>query len=242
MKANQPHILVIDDSEEIRAPLTRYFRENGFRVSAAENAEEARKWLRRSFINLAILDIMMPGQSGLDLCRDLRRTSEIPIIFLSAKSEEIDRIVGLEVGADDYVTKPFSPRELLARVRALLKRSEANPFSKPSPHVSRYWFATWIYDSGRKELTDRNGIVTSLSTIEGRLLLAFLRNTQQILSRFDLIREIYGDADHQTEDRNIDTHVSRLRRKLGNNADDIEIIKTIWGEGYMMLVEVKNTP
>lgn len=233
------HLLVVDDNQDIRLPLSRYLRENGFRVSTADCAHEARKILQRSFVNLIILDIMMPQETGLDFCRDARKSSNLPIIFLSAKITEIDRIVGLEVGADDYVTKPFSPRELLARVRALLKRAEAAPYSKPKPDFETYLFGGWRYDCARRELRDRSGVATTLSKTEGRLLNAFVRKPQTILSRFDLICDVYGNAMDRIDDRNIDTHVSRLRRKLMRNTGAEDYIKTIWGEGYMLLPTVE---
>jgi two-component system OmpR family response regulator len=228
-----PEILVVDDDGEILALVARFLRGHGFRVHAARNGAEMNEVLRQGAIDLIILDLMLPGRSGLDLCRDLRRTSSLPVIMLTAKGEETDRIVGLEVGADDYLPKPFNPRELLARINAVLRRVRAQ--ATASHTVGRvFLFAGWRLDTLKRELTNPKEVVVDLSTGEYEFLLAFLEAPQRVLTReflLDAARNRSSDA----FDRAIDVQVSRLRRKLD---DAGELIKTVRGAGYFFAADV----
>lgn len=226
------HVLVVDDDAEIRQLVAKFLRANGFRVSAVRSAPEMRHVMASTRINLIILDLMLPGTSGLDLCREIRRSSMVPIIMLTAKGEETDRIVGLEIGADDYITKPFSPRELLARLNAILRRvSVDNDAHKPGA-VRYYKFDGWILDTLKRDLTNPNSVVVDLSTGEYNLLLAFVEQPQKVLSREQLL-DAARNRITAGFDRSIDVQISRLRRKLAAGEDDHAMIKTIRGVGYM---------
>ncbi len=234
-----PHILVVDDAHDIREPLAKYLAKNGLRVSAAVNAAEARKELKTSAIDLLVLDIMMPGEDGLSLCRHLRETTEIPVILLTAMAEDTDRVVGLEIGADDYVTKPFNPRELLARIRAVLRRAGAVPRSRDATETRRLRFAGWLLDTDRRELTGADGVAVPLSTAEFRLLTAFLERPHIVLSREQLLDLTSGRA-AQVFDRSIDNQVSRLRRKIEADPKHPSLVKTVWGGGYVFAADVQE--
>src|SRR5471030_357144 len=148
----KPHILLVEDARDIREPLARYLREHGYRATTAADSASARKVMKGAAIDLVVLDIMMPGEDGLSLCRSLRETSQIPVVLLTAKGEEVDRIVGLEMGADDYISKPFSPRELVARIAAVLRRTQALPPRQKPPSAERVKFGEWMLDTGQREL------------------------------------------------------------------------------------------
>ena len=178
-----PHILVVDDHREIREPLARYLRKQEMRVTVAGSAAAARSALRAAAVDLVVLDIMMPGEDGLQLCRHLRETTQIPVILLTAMAEDTDRIVGLEVGADDYVTKPFNPRELLARIKAVIRRAQSLPPGREPVPKETWRFGRWSLDTGGRELVDEAGVVTPLSTGEFRLLVALLERPGMVLSR-----------------------------------------------------------
>jgi two-component system OmpR family response regulator len=169
-----PHILVVDDHREIRELLAKFLVKTGLRVSTADGAQAARRALKAGAVDLVVLDVMMPGEDGLSLCRELRATGTTPVILLTAMAEETDRIVGLEIGADDYVTKPFNPRELLARIRAVLRRTQALPPQRGMPPGERLAFDRWILDTARRELLREDGVAVPLSTGEFLLLSAFL--------------------------------------------------------------------
>lgn len=232
------HIMVVDDHEDIRTLLSRYLAKNGLRVTAAADAAAARRKLASSAVDLVVLDIMMPGEDGLSLCRHLRETTEIPVILLTAMDEETDRIVGLEVGADDYVSKPFNPRELLARIKAVLRRSQSLPPRRDLEPVERVRFAGWEFNRGRRELIDESGVVISLSSGEFRLLSVFVDRPGVVLSR-DQLLDLTRGRDAQPFDRSIDNQVSRLRRKLQQNSEAPELIATVWGEGYRFAANVE---
>jgi two-component system OmpR family response regulator len=183
----QPHILVVDDARDIREPLVRYLRESGYRASAADGAQAARRLMRTSAIDLVILDIMMPGEDGLSLCRSIRENSGIPVIMLTARGDELDRIVGLEVGADDYVSKPFNPRELLARVGAVLRRTNTLPPRLRGPTAERYRFGEWTFNAAQREIVGPEGLALPLSSGEYKLLMAFLERPKVALSREQLL-------------------------------------------------------
>ncbi len=227
-----PHILIVDDHREIRDLVSRALTKEGFRVSAAADGRAMRKVLADSRIDLILLDLMLPGEDGLSLCRSLRAGSSIPIIMLTAKGDELDRVIGLEMGADDYLPKPFGSRELVARIRAVLRRSpETASASKPAKTPEHYRFDRWRLDTGLRELLRNDGVTIALSTGEYDLLIAFLERPQRVLSRDQLLDLARGRAANAL-DRSIDTQVSRLRRKLELDPSDPKIIKTVWGGGY----------
>ncbi|GAB3670704.1 response regulator [Salinisphaera aquimarina] len=229
--AEQPHILVVDDHRDIRDSLTRYLRDHGFRLSSAADAAAARRIVRDSALDLVVLDIMMPGEDGLSLCRWLRETTEIPVILLTAVADEMDRVIGLEMGADDYITKPFSPRELLARVRAVLRRATALPAQRDQPEDAPIRFDRWVFHAAQQELVGDDGVAVALSTGEYRMLLAFVRHPNRVLSREQLLDLTQG-REAEVFDRSVDNQVSRLRRKIERDPANPRLIKTVWGGGY----------
>jgi two-component system OmpR family response regulator len=236
---SSPHIAVVDDHRDIRELVSRYLGQHGYRVSAADSAPALRRLLERSALDLIVLDIMMPGEDGLSLCKHLRSSSDLPIILLTALAEDTERIVGLEMGADDYLTKPFNPRELLARVRAVLRRAHSLPLRRgPRPRTMR--FDRWTLDVGRRELVGADGVAVPLSTAEFRLLCAFLDHSGMVLSRDQLLDLTAGRA-ADVFDRSIDNQVSRLRKKIETDPKNPTLIKTHWGGGYSFTVEVGST-
>jgi two-component system OmpR family response regulator len=234
-----PHILVVDDSADIREPLAKYLVKSGLRVSTASGGAEMRAVLKAAAIDLVVLDIMMPGEDGLSLTRMLRETTAIPVILLTAMVEDTDRVVGLEIGADDYVTKPFNPRELLARVRAVLRRTRALPAGRPAAETARLAFDRWVLDTARRELKGPDGVATPLSAAEFRLLTALLERPHMVLSRDQLLDLTAGRASTPF-DRAIDNQVSRLRKKLEADPREPAIIKTVWGGGYVLACDVSE--
>jgi two-component system OmpR family response regulator len=232
-----PHILVVDDSADIREPLAKYLVKKGIRVSTANGGTEMRRLLKTSAVDLVVLDIMMPGEDGLSLCRMLRETTDIPVILLTAMSEETDRVVGLEIGADDYVTKPFNPRELLARIRAVLRRSQALPKSAAAAETAKLRFDRWILDTARRELIDADGVGVPLSTAEFRMLTVFLRRPHMVLSREQLL-DLTSGRSLEPFERSIDNQVSRLRKKIEADPKSPAILKTVWGGGYVLAADV----
>lgn len=235
-----PHILIVDDHRDIRDLISRALAKDGFRVSVASDGRAMRKVLADSRIDLILLDLMLPGEDGLSLCRTLRTESNIPIIMLTAKGEEVDRVVGLEVGADDYLPKPFGGRELIARIRAVLRRAQSNI---PRPDIDRrprrYRFDRWWLDTGARELLSDDGVAVPLSTGEYDLLIALVERPQRVLNRDQLLDLARGRA-AMPLDRSIDTQVSRLRKKLEIDSSDPKIIKTVWGGGYVFTPEVSQ--
>ncbi len=225
-----PQILVVDDARDIREPLVRFLQKAGLRAVMAADCVDARKILKASVIDLVVLDIMMPGEDGLSLCRDLRATTSIPVILLTALADETDRVVGLELGADDYVTKPFSPRELVARIKAVLRRSASSEHPQTSDDAP-YCFEGWQFLKSRRELTDAKGVVVPLSTTEVDLLAVFVAQPQKVLTRAQLLEMAFSRQEHMF-DRTIDNQVSRLRRKLNDDAKTPRMIKTVRGGGY----------
>ncbi len=231
------HVAIVDDHEEIRNLLSRYLREHGYRVTAVESAQEFRSALQKSVPDLVVLDIMMPGEDGLSLCRFLRETTTIPIILLTAVSTETDRIIGLEMGADDYVTKPFNARELLARVKAVLRRANSMPPKQQRTKSQRLRFGQWILDVGKRELLNQVGLATPLSTAEFRLLMVLLDHPQMVLTRDQLLDLTVGRIS-DVFDRSVDNQISRLRKKVEVDPRNPELIKTHWGGGYLFTAEV----
>jgi len=232
-----PHLLLVDDERSIREPLATYLTKQGFRITQAGDAESARMRMAAYAIDLVVLDIMMPGEDGLSLCRHIRETSQIPVILLTAKSEETDRIVGLEMGADDYVVKPFSPRELAARIKVVLRRTAGGGAAVRAPETGSYAFAGWVLKVGERALVDREGVSVPLSTGEYNLLLALVTRPRQVLTR-DQLLDLTQGREAQAFDRSIDNQVSRLRRKIERDPKNPEIIKTVWGGGYTLAAEV----
>jgi two-component system OmpR family response regulator len=234
-----PHVLVVDDHRDIRDLIARYLQKNGLRVTTAEHAAAARRVLKAAAIDLVVLDVMMPGEDGLGLCRHLRETVRIPVILLTAMAEDTDRVIGLEMGADDYVTKPFNPRELLARIRAVLRRWTSLPRERdPVPH-RRLSFAGLALDIDRRELIAADGLATPLSTGEYQLLVAFLKRPRVVLTREQLLDLTTGRAP-QLFDRSVDNQVSRLRRKIEPDPKAPSVIRTVWGGGYVLNADVEE--
>ena len=236
--ASSPHIIVVDDHREIRELVVRYLSDHGFRVSAAESAAAFRRLRETAQPDLLVLDIMMPGEDGLSLCRELRGTSSLPVIFLTAVAEDTDRIIGLELGADDYLTKPFNPRELLARIKAVLRRAQGAPAPHETLRAKRIRFDHKILDVGRREVLGDDGVAVPLSTAEFRLLCVFLERPGRVLTRDQLLDLTSGRA-AEVWDRSVDNQVSRLRRKIEDDPRTPALIKTHWGGGYQFVAEVK---
>lgn len=236
-----PQILIVDDDREIRSLLAEYLESNGLRTLSATDGASMRKTLTTAQPDLIVLDLNLPGDDGLALCRELRANSRLPVIMLTARSAPIDRIVGLEMGADDYLAKPFEPRELLARIRSVLRRTEALPPNLVPSTVRVYRFAEWTLDLAARHLVDRAGVIISLSSAEFRLLKVFVEHPHRPLSRDQIIALIRG-RESDPFDRSIDLQVSRLRQKLGDDARAPQLIKTVRNEGYLFaaLVQVES--
>ena len=220
MAEEQVQLLLVDDEASLREPLADYLSRQGFDVTQAESAAKARSVLLDTTPDLVLLDIMMPGEDGISLCRHLVEAKSLPVIFLTAKGEAMDRIVGLEIGADDYVVKPFEPRELVARIRSVLRR--ANKGSTPArDEDAHYEFDGWLLDPLKRRLTDPEGTVVPISSAEFRLLMAQGREAHLF-------------------DRAVDNQVSRLRRKVEEDSRDPKLIQTVWGGGYRLACDVRR--
>jgi len=233
-----PHILVVDDDRDIRQLLGEYLEKNGYRATAVADGKVMRRTLEQTHVDLIVLDLMMPGEDGLKLCRELRAKSQVPVIMLTALGDEVDRIVGLEVGADDYLAKPFNPRELLVRIRAVLRRTVHAPRDPSTAEVRAYKFGSWRLDTTSRTLAHENGTTASLSGAEYRLLAILLGHPNRVLTRSQLMELIRG-RDLDPFDRSIDVRISRLRQTLGDDGRAPQIIKTVYGEGYVIGVEVQ---
>lgn len=233
---SSPHILIIDDELSIRDPLTEYLVQKGYRVSAAGNAKDARRILESSAIELVILDIMMPGEDGLSLCRYVRETTDTPTILLTAMGEETDRIIGLEIGADDYITKPFNPRELLARIKSILRRANRLPQRLQRIAYRTIYFDQWVLHVSRRELIGEDGVAIPLSTGEFVLLTALLNHPRMVLNR-DQLLDLTRNRAGEVFDRTIDNQVSRLRKKIERDPKNPTLIKTVWGGGYLLTID-----
>ncbi|MFN5783014.1 MAG: response regulator [Novosphingobium sp.] len=230
-------LLLVDDEPALREPLAEYLSRQGFAVVEAASAAEARSRLREALPDLVLLDIMMPGEDGLSLCRHLSETLSLPTILLTAKAEATDRIVGLEIGADDYVVKPFEPRELVARIRSVLRRvAKGGP---PPAEDEVFVFDGWQLDPLKRRLTAPDGALVSISSVEFRLLLAFVEHPRQVLDRDRLLDLVQGREAHLF-DRAVDNLVSRLRRKIEADSRNPTLIQTVWGGGYMLAAEVRR--
>jgi two-component system OmpR family response regulator len=237
--SEQPHILVVDDDREIRTLLSEYLQKNGYRVTAVAEGKAMRRALEQTHVDLIVLDLMLPGDDGLKLCRDLRTRSQIPILMLTALGEEIDRVLGLEVGADDYLPKPFSPRELLGRIKAILRRTAYMPRDPDLSSVKGYRFADWDLNLITRTLTHKDGTQVPLSGAEFRLLSILLAHAPRVLSRAQLMELLRG-REHDPFDRSVDVRISRLRQNLRDDARAPLVIKTIYGEGYVVGVPVEQ--
>jgi two-component system OmpR family response regulator len=231
------HVLVVDDDAEIRALLGEYLERNGFRVSLAPDGREMRRALDSSRPDIVVLDVMLRGEDGLALCRDLRAQSSLPVIMLTARVDEVDRIIGLEMGADDYLPKPFNPRELLARIKSILRRTRTLPPARPE--ARRVRFAGWLFDPAARELLSPDGVVIALSGAEFRLLSVFIEHPNRVLNRNQLMDLTLG-RDGTPFDRSIDVQVSRLRTRLRDDAREPRIIKTVRSEGYLLAAQLEH--
>ncbi len=232
------HILIVDDDADIRTLLGEYLRKNGCQASVAADGRSMWNVLSRSKVDLIVLDLMLPGDDGLTLCRKLRSQADTPVIMLTARDEETDRIVGLEMGADDYLAKPFNPRELLARIKSVLRRVRSLPRSLGDEDVQAVAFAGWRLDTVARHLVSPGGVVTSLSGAEYQLLRIFLSRPNRVLSR-DQLMVLSKGREAEPFDRSIDLQVSRLRHRLNDGPADPQIIKTVRGEGYVLTVPVE---
>lgn len=237
MTASQ-HVLVVDDDEEIRKLLGRYLQTQGCRVSTAASVRELQDQLKKSRPDIIILDVMLPDGSGVDVCRDIRSTSSIPIILLTALKEDVDRIIGLEIGADDYVGKPFNPRELMARIRAVLRRVGEQAVTPAASAGRVHRFGGFTLDCDARRVTDEAGVEAPLTAAEFDLLLAFVERPGRVLSREQLL-DITQGRSLGPFDRSIDVLVSRIRRKLGDTGA-FQILKTLRNGGYQLTVRVET--
>lgn len=231
-------ILLVDDEPILREPLAEYLTRQGFAVQEAESAAAARSLLIEYTPDLVLLDIMMPGEDGLSLCRHLAESRALPVILLTAKTEATDRIIGLEIGADDYVIKPFEPRELVARIRSVLRRARRAP--APVEEAALYIFDGWTLDPLKRKLIDSDGAMIAISTAEFRLLRALLDHPRQVLDRDRLLDMVQGREAHLF-DRAVDNQVSRLRRKIEVDSRNPEIIQTVRGGGYQLAADVRRS-
>lgn len=236
-----PHILIVDDHREIRDALSRYLEKNGMRAVAVGDAIAMDAALKVGRFDLVVLDVMMPGEDGISVCRRLTAKGEIPILMLTALGEDTDRIVGLEIGADDYLSKPFNPRELLARIKAILRRSQRTKMVGESLAGRRVRFANWVLDMDRRLLTKDDRTEVSLTSAEFKLLTVFAERPRFVLSREQLLDLTSGRAT-QFFDRKIDNQVARLRRKIETDTSRPELIITVRSGGYSFAADVKPAP
>lgn len=238
------HILVVDDDREITQLLDTYLRKHQFQVTTAHSGEQMLARLDRHAIDLVVLDIMMPGDDGFTLCKKVRSHSDLPIIMLTAGSDETDRIIGLELGADDYMTKPFNPRELLARIKAVLRRVEDRGERAMQTLPQQLHFGPWVLDVQKRQLHHQRGHVLPLNGADYDLLQIFLRHPGEIISRESLFQRLKG-RELSPFDRSLDVQISRLRQKLDDNGKSPQLIKTVRGQGYVLTTEVsagESTP
>ncbi len=233
----RPHILIVDDDAEIRDLLSRFLKKNNLRVDTAADGRAMMRQLERGRFDLVVLDLMLPGEDGLSLCRRIRATSNQPIIMLTALGEETDRIVGLEMGADDYLAKPFNPRELLARIKAVLRRAGTGPGSAPESGDKHLNFEGWRLDVTKRELRSTDGVLHPLTAGEFDLLLAFAAHPRRVLSR-DQLLDLTRRREAAPFDRSIDVQLSRLRRKIEPDLKEPSLIKTVRGGGYIFTCDV----
>jgi len=232
------HILIVDDDAEIRSLLGNYLQKNGYRTTAVAEGKGMLAALEKGRVDLIVLDLMLPGDDGLVLCRNLRARSDIPVIMLTARGEDMDRILGLEMGADDYLPKPFNPRELLARIKSILRRAKALPGNMATVDAAQVRFAGWELDMVSRQLVSPQGVVVSLSGSEFRLLQIFLNHPNRVLNR-DQLMDLMRGRETDPFERSIDVQISRLRHRLADDAKEPTIIKTVRGEGYILSTQVE---
>jgi two-component system OmpR family response regulator len=237
MSRTRDHILVVDDDPEIRHLLRTYLEKNGYSVTTVGDGAGMSLALGQKRIDLVVLDIMLPGSDGLELCRDLRSRSRIPVIMLTARGDAMDRVLGLEMGADDYLAKPFSARELMARIKVVLRRVQDLPVDPLEDGWERLEFAGWTLDSRSQNLTSAEGVVVALSHAELRLLRALLTHPNRALTR-DQLLDLTQGREAGPFDRSIDVLIGRLRKRLGDDAKNPEFIKTVCGHGYLLSAKV----
>jgi two-component system OmpR family response regulator len=232
-------ILIVDDDQDICSLVKSYLERSEFEVEVAHDGSMAKSAVARSPFDLLLLDVMLPGQGGLELCREFRSASDVPIIMLTAMGQLADKVTGLELGADDYVVKPFEPRELVARVRSVLRRASR---AAPAPVENEaFEFEGWRLDPLKRRLIDAEGAVVAISSVEYRLLMAFLEHPRQVLNRDRLLDMVQGREAHLF-DRAVDNQVSRLRRKIEQDSRNAQLIQTVWGGGYMLAADVRRVP
>lgn len=243
MTTTQPHILIVDDDKGIRDLLGQFLSQHDFITSLARDGKEMDRVLSQQNIDFIVLDIMLPGEDGLAICRRLRSETVIPILMLTAVGEEVDRILGLEMGADDYLSKPFNPRELLARMKAIMRRSQHSSLKDGDNEVvsgnTRYHFANWVLDTTKRQLLSPDQTEISLTSGEYGLLLAFLERSQKVLSR-DQLLDITRNRSAGPFDRSIDIQISRLRHKVEEDHKNPQLIKTVRGGGYILAAVVEK--
>jgi two-component system phosphate regulon response regulator OmpR len=237
-----PHILVVDDERRIRTILRRYLTDEGYRISEAADGQAMRAVLERETVTLILLDVNMPGEDGLTLARELRRHSEIPIIMLTGKGDLVDRVAGLETGADDYITKPFELREVLARIRTVMRRADRRSTSTAITSINAgnagiLVFDGWRLDLPRRELLNPTGNAVSLTAGEFDLLRVFARHPNRVLSR-DQLMDLVKGREWSAYDRAIDTQIVRLRYKIERDPGQPTLIKTVRGSGYIFAAAV----
>lgn len=235
-----PRVLVVEDEGDIREPLVRYLTRNHFKVTAAPTAEAARRALSVGACDLLLVDIMLPGEDGLSLTREILATTDIPVMLVTARTEMTDRLIGLELGADDYICKPFDARELVARMRTVLRRVRRTSAAVDAPASDRFSFGDWTLETGTRSLRRGDEAATPLTTGEYRLLHALVSCPGRVLSREQLLDLTLG-RDAEPFDRSIDNQISRLRRRLEDDSRNPRWIRTVWGAGYMLDARVTRT-
>jgi len=237
MEPRRDCVLIVDDDAEIRTLLQEYLERNGFRCIAVSDGRGMAAALEHTDVDLIVLDLMLPGHDGLTLCRDLRTRSDVPVVMLTARGEDTDRIIGLEMGADDYLPKPYNPRELLARIKVILRRARGSVRSPLGERSQRMRFGDWTLDLTTRNLVSPKGVVVALSGAEFRLLKAFLERPNRVLNR-DQLMELTQGQGAESLDRSIDVLVSRVRQRLEEDAREPRLIKTVRGEGYVLASSV----
>ena len=235
-----PQLLIIDDDQRLADMLRAWLGARGFEVHHRPDARGGLATATEGKFDAVILDVMLPDGDGFSVCRELRARSEVPILMLTARGDEVDRIVGLEMGADDYLSKPFNPRELLARVKSILRRAGSLPENLASEDVRHFHFVEWTLDTHTRQLHSPSGVVVDLSGAEYKLLRMLLEHPNRVLSR-DQMLEFTQGREANAFDRAIDVQIGRLRRKLGDDPREPRLIKTVRNEGYVLSVPVERT-
>ncbi len=233
------HILIVDDDAEIRTLLTRYLEKNGYRATAVPDGRAMWRVLDGGAFDLIVLDVMLPGDDGLTLCRTLRTKGDMPVLMLTARGDETDRIIGLEMGADDYLSKPFNPRELLARIKVILRRTRSLPPNLKPQDSALLKFGGWTLDTAQRQLVSPDGVATAIGGAEYKLLLVFVQHPNRVLSR-DQLLDLSQGREAEPLDRSIDVQVSRLRQRLGDDPKVPALIKTVRGEGYVLSAAIEQ--